>query len=263
MVDEVEQRLRDLDGLAQSSGQLPSPGELRRRGDRKRRAQRTRLAVGTFAVVALIAGGVTAWVSQESTRTRIVPAAPATSSPVNPTPTGTDASSSTPTPSSGSTVKIPTRTDRLSPAKGNTQYWIWAANTGPGSRMLTYGPKTEKLDLTKSNRKETWISYSGQMLLIPVPGTKDVWEMGDPTSEPDLICVTNGEVDFRQEICDDDDEKQHFRMTLSDDGTTYAISSVVSESTMTAYLAANGRSLTWSNTENDSTAWIFEEKSGS
>ncbi|GLY31094.1 hypothetical protein [Kineosporia sp. NBRC 101731] len=257
MVDEVEQRRRDLDGVAQSSG------ELRGRGDRKRRAQRTRLAVGTFAVVALIAGGVTAWVSQGNTRAQIVPAVPAVSSPITPTPTGTDTSSSTPAPSSGSTVKIPARTDRLSAAKGNAQYWIWAANTGPGSRMLSYGPKTSELDLTTSNRKETWIGYSGQMLLIPVPGTKSVWEMADPSSDADLMCVTNGEADFRQEICDDDDEKQHFRMTLSDDGTTYTISSVVSESTMTAYLAANGRSLTWSNTENDSTAWIFEEKTDS
>ncbi|GAB6900371.1 hypothetical protein [Kineosporia succinea] len=253
-MDETEYRLRELQGAAEQSGRLPSAAELRRRGDRRRTAQRARLAVGTFAVVAVIAGGVTAWIGPDDDLGRAVPAGPATTSTAAPRPTG----DGTPTPTSstsGSAVKVPSKTDALT-RDGNEQFWIWAA--GDGSRMLTYGPESGLLDLTKADREETWHGYSGQMLLIPIPGTDDVWEMADPSSDADLMCVTVGEADFRTEICDDSDVKQQFRVVRSDDGATYSLSSVSRERSGSMYVTADGDSLTWSGTENDSTAWIFE-----
>lgn len=243
-MDELEYRLRDLDGVAAPEGRLPSAGQLRHRGDRKRRRQRARLAVATFAVVAVIAGGVTAWLSDPGSHTTGTPAAP-----VTPVPGVTS-----PSPTASPIQDVPSqKSDTLNQTDGG-QYWIWAPPTTAGKRMLTVSLNDGSLSLSRSGKKAGDLGFRGELALTPVGRNQYSITNLYLSEEADAYCVTVVEAGFDLEVCDPGDAKQAFTMTKVDGGYT------IGSGTRGQYLMADGRDITWTDSAEKATVFAMEAK---
>ncbi|MBT0767374.1 hypothetical protein KIH74_00475 [Kineosporia sp. J2-2] len=231
--------------------------EQHRQDDRRHTIHRAGFAVATFVVVAVFAGGLTALLSDGDDRDGITPS-----------PTLEDSPTTSPTAATAGTTDVPTKTAVLS-RKKSQNYWIWAPAESDGDRLLTWAydsaSESSDLDLSRSTTEpdDDVLGYRGQMLLIPVAGTPDVWLLESPpdSEEADENCVTLGEGGFRLEICDEDDEKQQFVMTLQPDGKTYSIYSKGREASRATarYLDADGREITWSDAEYETTTFVMEK----
>ena len=244
-MDELEYRLRDLDGVTEQVGRLPSADELRRRGDRKRRRQRARLAVATFAVVAVIAGGVTAWLSDSGSHTTGTPTSPATPVP--------GVTSSSPTASPIEEDLPNQKSDTLNQTDGG-QYWIWAPPTTAGKRMLTVSLDDGSLNLSRSSKKSGDLGFRGELGLSPVGKNQYSITNLYLSEEADAYCSTVVEAGYDLEVCDPGDAKQAFTMTKVDGGYTIA------SETRGQYLMAEGRDLVWTNSSRKATVFAMEAK---
>jgi hypothetical protein len=260
-MDEMEYRLRDLDVVADHAGRLPSAAELRRRGERKRTAARARLAVATFAVVALVAGGVTAFLGTSQSPTTGTPAgppAPVTAAP-SPSTTAPETTQAPETPETSTADEVLPNVDSatLNHETGGS-YWIWAPPTAAdGKRQLTI--TGEELDLSRKNKKQPegeWLPFYGQLDLIPVTGSESDYQITNMlnSEEANAYCVTAVEAAFNLEVCDEGDAKQAFTMTEAEGG--YTISAQTQDG---AYLMAEGRSITWTQKQSEATVFAMEE----